>query len=666
MKRLFLIVMMVLATATTALARRTYSIDEGWQFYFANENSGDNARVVNLPHTWSSNPSSIVYSVGNYDRTLFIPKEWQGERLFLKFRGAESVADIFVNGQHAGEHYGAYTSFTIEITDYVRFGADNLIHVVVSNSWRSDLLPLSSDMNMSGGLTRGVELLVTPSTTVSPLHLGSSGVLVLPKSVSAQRAEGDIEVHLCSKGAVQGNLHVKVLDREGYAASMRTIRTKIDGSKRVTVPFSIESPLLWSTSHPNLYTVSVIVEPDGGVADTVDVVTGFRKIDVTPAEGFMLNGKRVDLRGVNLAHDGAPSREEYARYISLISELGANALRSEGGAHDQYLYDECDRRGIAVWVDLPLTQAPYIADIALHGSEHLLANALRQEEEMIAQNINHPSVAMWGIFSLLHQRGEQTIDFVTRLNSHAKRLDPSRPTVASSNRNGDINFITDLIVWQQNVGWEQGRLSDVVLWCEQLRTNWSHLRSGVTYGEQGDINIQVERVSRSSALHSERRSRLLHECYAAEICGDKSLFWGVWLNSLADYGSSRHNDGCVNRGLVSRDLTCRKDAFYLYKALWNRSERTLHITERALRHRSSEPQRFMVYSSAGVPTLTIGEDTLHVEQVAPCCFLSDSISLSGDIILRATAGSMEDCIEFIAGSVLAPRVKQDLHRIEDR
>lgn len=658
--------MLVMATASTALARHTYPIDDGWQFYFANENSGDNARTVTLPHTWSSDPSNIIQSVGNYDRVLYIPREWQGERLFLRFAGAESVADVFVNGSHVGDHHGAYTAFTVEITDYVRFGEDNLIHVVVSNAWRSDLLPLSSDMNLSGGLTRGVELIVTPPTTISPLHLGSSGVLVHQRSVSQQRAEGEIEVHLCSKGAVQGNLHVKVLDREGYAASMRTIRAKIDGAKRVMVPFAVESPALWSTSHPNLYTVSVVMEPDGGVADTVEVVTGFRRIDVTGDGGFMLNGKRIDLRGVNLAHDGATPRARYAQYIDLISELGANALRSEGGAHDQYLYDECDRRGYAVWVDMPLTQAPYIADIALHSSKRLSESTSRQAQELVAQNRNHPSVVMWGVFSLLHQRGEQTLDFVKRLNTEIKQLDPSRPTVACSNRNGDVNFVTDLIVWQQNVGWEQGRLSDVGLWCEQLRTNWSHLKSGVTYGEEGDIDIQVEHVARSSSRHSERRSRLFHERYAAQICNDNTQFWGVWLSSLADYSSSRHADGVINKGLVSRDLTRRKDAFYLYKALWNRSERTLHIAERALRHRSSEPQRFMVYSSAGVPILTIGDDTLQVEQIAPCCFLSDSISLVGDVTLRARAGALEECIEFNAGSLLAPRAKQDLHRIEDR
>ncbi len=657
---------MVLVAGATAIARQTYSIDEGWHFYFANEKSGDNARVVRLPHTWSSDPSNIIRTVGNYDRALFIPEQWQGERLFLHFGGAESVADIFVNGVHVGDHYGAYTSFTVEITDAVRYGTENMLHIVVSNGWRSDLLPLSSQINMSGGLTRSVELIVTPATTVSPLHLGSSGILVHPTSVGEQRAEGNVDVYLTSRGAVQGNLHVKLLDCDGYAASMRTTRFKFDGSKRFTLPFAIESPALWDTSRPNLYTVSVIVEPDDGVSDTVEVMTGFRRIDVTPDGGFMLNGRRVDVRGVRLAHDGAPTRACYDKDIALLTEVGANALRSEGGAHPQDLYEECNRRGIMAWIDLPLTQAPYIADVALHSSERLVQNARLQLEEMVAQNINHPSVVMWGIFSLLNTRGEESLNFVKGLNDLAKSLDATRPTVACSNRNGDINFITDLIVWQQSVGWEQGRLSDIALWCEQLREKWSHLRSGVTYGEEGDIAIQVERSSRSSNLHSERRSRLLHERYAAEICNGNGQFWGVWLNSLADYASSSCHDGCVNRGLVTADRARKKDIFYLYKALWNRSERTLHIAERSLHHRSERPQRFMVYSSAGVPTLTIGGDTLRVEQIAPCCFLSDSIALNGRVEVRAEAAGLTDRIEFMAGSVLARRVTGDLHRTEDQ
>lgn len=161
--------------------REVFPINEGWRFFFKSEKTSDNARHVTLPHSWNTDPLAQGYwleTTGSYQNGMYIPVEWASKRLFVKFYGVQSVADLFVNGYHVGTHRGGATAFTFEITDKIRFGSDNSMLVVVSNSSRDDVLPTSTDMNLYGGIYREAELILTERTAISPLYLGSDGVLV--------------------------------------------------------------------------------------------------------------------------------------------------------------------------------------------------------------------------------------------------------------------------------------------------------------------------------------------------------------------------------------------------------------------------------------------------------------------------------------------------------
>lgn len=213
-------------------------------------------------------------------------------------------------------------------------------------------------------------------------------------------------------------------------------------------------------------------------------------------------------------------------------------------------------------------------------------NGRRQLQEIIVQNYNHPSVAMWGIFSLLRGTDKGQLEYVRELNALAKSLDKSRPTVACSNQDGEINFITDLIVWQQNVGWSSGSTEDLTVWQSALSSHWNHLSQAVCFGEGGTYGQQNESYVKrgSSSLHRipESWQTRFHEGYMKYI--DENLFWGVWINTMFDFGSARYRAGVRNTGLVSFDRTQRKDAYYLYRTLWNRRMPTLHIVGKNRRH----------------------------------------------------------------------------------
>ena len=281
---------------------------------------------------------------------------------------------------------------------------------------------------------------------------------------------------------------------------------------------------------------------------------------------------------------------------------------------------------------------------------------MQQLREIITQYMHHPSVAMWGLFSRLQLRGDEMHAFLHRLNDEAHRLDPTRPTVACSDQNGQINFITDLIAWRQEVGWRRGSAEDLKVWRAQLKENWSHLHSAVTYGAEGFIGMSQLGVQRTNDREwvSERVQARFHEEYCRNLEAD-SLFWGTWVENLFEYGSARRPYGLNGEGLVSLNRNEKKDAYYLYRALWNKEQPTVHLVNRRHRMRRIDRQAFTVYSSVGQPILILRDDTVAMHPYAPCQYRSDTVVLEGNVQVRVSAGGLGDGTIIQIGSVLRPQ-----------
>ena len=386
MKKFLLFILLVAGAVTSVSAREIYSLKSGWKFFYAEENSSDNAREVSLPHTWNVDAfvggESYRRTLANYQRTLFIPAEWKGKRLFLRFYGVQNVADVFINGRHVGDHYGGYTAFTFEITDNVSYGYNNSLLVAVSNTSRSDVLPTSVEENLYGGIYRDVELLVTEKTTISPLYYGTDGVMVHQTDITKERATGRVDVALLGRKDAMQSVTIDFLAPDGYVSLSKSVKAKIDGHL-VSVPFTIENAELWSPAHPRLYTVRVTVGNE-----VVEVKTGFRRLEVTPEKKFAINGRRVRIRGVVLGHDKLPKgnalcKSDVESDLALVRELGANAVRSSVGPHMQHLYSECDRLGMVAWIDFPFVRAPFLSDIPYYSTAHFEENGLRQLHEIV-------------------------------------------------------------------------------------------------------------------------------------------------------------------------------------------------------------------------------------------------------------------------------------------
>jgi len=664
MKRYLLLIGLLAAFVSEAAAREVFRLNDDWTFYFRNENSADDARNITLPHTWNldalAGNSEYQRTTGNYMRRLYIPAEWASKRLFLRFDGVQTVADVFVNGCHVGEHRGGFTAFTFEITDRVKFGAENHLLVVVSNTFQNDVLPTSTEQNVYGGIYRDVDLILTDRVAVSPAVWGTDGLFVEQVSVDAEAVDARAAVYVSAPREFSALITLTVRDPDGYVVVEKTHKDNRTAGEPVTIPFTVSAPRLWSPAAPNLYTVTARVVCDS-LSDEVTVRTGFRRIAAT-GRGLLVNGDTVRLHGVALYHDRASAANaftaaDYDEDLALVRDVGANAVRSVSGPHDQYLYDRLDEQGLMAWIDLPLLRSPYLGDVFYFPTERFRANGREQLREIVAQNFNHPSVAMWGIFSLVWQRGDDVTPYIRDLHALVRKVDPSRPTVALSGEDGELNTITDLIALKQDVGWMRGSTDDVGYWCETLHKSWGNLLAAPCYGAPGYPSQQDDLLGRPApGTHwlPERWQTRFHEEYARRIVSDPD-FWGEWIQAMFDFGTARGANDRNACGLVTLDRREKKDAYYLYRTLWNRRCPTLYIAERRWRVRPDAAQQLKVYCSGGEPVLLVNGDSVALTKYAEGQFRADCTLRLGENRIEARCGELRDSVALRVGTALKAR-----------
>ncbi|MCD8102339.1 MAG: glycoside hydrolase family 2 protein [Alistipes sp.] len=601
--------------SVTASAREIHNFNGGWRFFYGNDPSGDGGVRVSLPHTWSrdaiAGDKDYFRGMGYYMNEAQIPESWRGGRVFIRFHAANNVSNLYLNGRHVGEHKGGYSAFAYEITDYVQFGGKNVFWMAVNNSPRSDVLPVAGDQNSYGGLVRDVELIVTGRDMVSLTDHGSEGVYVIQKSVTDQMVEAEAEVLVCGVRDNNVTAVVTVADDDGAVVAMESARVRLSGraTSSVRIPFSFTRPRLWrGVEDPYLYTVSVTIQADESRSDSVAVRTGFRRVEVSPDGPLLLNGKPYTVRGVSAVPDQALTgpvlnRRQVAEDFEFLTEMGVTAVRIPVVMHHPYFYELCDRYGLLVWQDFPLTGSVYFADNAFPGTESFRTNGMNQATGIIKQLYNHPSVVMWGIFSDMHMRGDNPVDYISNLNLMAKREDPSRLTTALSNEDGEINFVTDLVMWDHHFGWRAGVPSDIQIWKRQFQLNWNNVHSAVNWGAGASVYHQGDTLRRPNFIgryHPERWQTHLHEQYYRYLNGD-GMFWGLFAGQMFDYGAAGRTwgegNGVNDMGLVTFDRRTRKDAYYFFKANWNPYDPFVYIAEKRWTDRHSTRQDIRAFTN---------------------------------------------------------------------
>lgn len=388
-----------------------YSFCDGWEFTprWSEEfpAGGGEARSVRLPHTCRELPLHNIdpadyQMLCGYRHALRLPSELSGKRLFLQLDGAAHIATVYVNGVEAAVHRCGYTAFRVELTGLVEPGKTGLLAVKLDTGENPAIPPFGFvvDYLTYGGLYREAWLDVRESALIEDIFVTT------PSLTTA-------DVRVTTDGAPDGaRLEVSILDGEG-----QTVWTGAPG--KAVIPGA--KP--WNTDHPNLYRCAVrLLAPDGAELDRQETTFGFRTVRFK-ADGLYLNGEKTFLRGLNRHQSwpyigyAAPEALQREDARILKEELGCSAVRTSHYPQSQYFIDECDRRGLLVFTEIPGWQ--HIGDAAWKEQ------ACENTREMVLQYRNHPSIVLWGV------RINESLDddeFYARTNAAAHELDPSRPT----------------------------------------------------------------------------------------------------------------------------------------------------------------------------------------------------------------------------------------------
>jgi len=618
--RRFLIFFLYIIQTITVLAANGYShsdrkiidFNHDWKFYFSYD-SRKNVKKLNvtLPYTWDASGTEAAKAdynrtAGIFEKTFVIDSSYNGKRLFLYFTGANSVASVFVNNIFLTEHKGGYTAFCVEITKHIRSG-ENQIKVQVSNAYRMDVLPLSGDFNIYGGIHRPVYLLTTSANCISPLDNASPGVYLSQKSVSAKSATVKVltKLSLNKPASLKVRTIITDADKKIIAQSLSPLT-----GETCSQVININQPHLWNgKTDPYLYTVKVQLIQNGGVTDEIEQPLGLRYYKIDPDKGFFLNGKYLDLHGVGFHEDvkgkgSALDSADLDKDMELIKEIGATALRFTHYPHSQYFYDLCDKNGLVIWSEIPLVGPGGYTGTGYVNNDMLKKQIKQVLVEMIRQNYNHPSVFFWGLFNELRLDGDDPRPFLKQMDKLAKTEDPSRLTTCASFLDGDqFNDVTDLIGWNKYYGWYGGKFKDLSTWADKTHAEFPQKPFAVSeFGAGGSPYQHTETLEQPVApgrFHPEEWQSFFHESSWKELM-KRPFIWGKFIWTLTDFASSLRTegdrDGINDKGLVTYDQKIKKDAFYFYKANWN-PEPMIYIADRRNAKRNQPITTIKVYSN---------------------------------------------------------------------
>ena len=378
-------------------------------------NTDENMTEVKLPHNTCDLPFNY-FSEDSYQmlcayrRVIYAPKEWADKRTIITFEGAAHYAEVFLNGEKLGEHYSGYTAFSLELTGKLKFDEENILVVKLDSRENLNIPPFGNvvDYMTYGGIYRDVYIDVKEKCFISDVFVKPE---VTGKIVSDVTLDGEIPLgaKIRQSAVLEGGKNEILI-------------AEIEASKPDAVLCGIVPGVkLWDIQHPNRYIVTTELIANNEIIDTHTVKVGFRQAIFTN-NGFLLNGRRVQIRGVN-RHQSYP----YVGYAMpesiqrddahVLKNLGVNAVRTSHYPQSQYFIDECDKIGLLVFTEIPGWQ--HI------GDKNWQDQAVKNTEEMVLQYRNHPSIIIWGVRI---NESPDNHDLYVRTNEVARMLDPTRQT----------------------------------------------------------------------------------------------------------------------------------------------------------------------------------------------------------------------------------------------
>ena len=549
-----------------------------------------------VPGSWNVQKEEWLYYEGTgWYRTSFVaPQRMEGRFNRLVFDGVAYRADVYLNGELVGYHSGGFSRWSLDVSEWLRYGDENTLVLRVNNTRAYTELPArkspGSDLGWwyYGGINRKPVLESSPHLTTAKLavdtdHEGLLRVDAVFYNNSGEDVSGKAEfsLHTLDGDKVADLYAADVAAGPGAMDTVRFLKT-LEGMK----PWSPETP-------GNRYLLEIsLAGKEGGETQSVEI--GFRKFEFRGTKAY-LNGKPIFLRGINRHEDfpeTGPVQTDYwiEKDMELLHEMHVNFMRPAHYPHDPRWLDACDREGILITHEIPQYQlgAPGMTALAVMGNK-LYRNAARQMVETIERDRNHPSVVMWSV-------GNESMTFLTwvrrfhaRLIKVTKKFDPERPVtfaLSSERTLGPSIEITgglaDVLFFNEYYGWYGGESEGVEWFVDKVHEKWpdkplvvSEFGAGASPLVDGEEVYSVGSVSHPFTEEYQAR----HHRIQMEIFLKKDYITGTMPWVFADFRDDKRGRNPVVdfnlKGLVTYDRV-KKPAFDVIAEFYEEIEKEGH------------------------------------------------------------------------------------------
>jgi len=577
--------------------RTIFNFNEKWSFKKTSETPAhlpSDWETVDLPHTWNAEDG---YDGGNdyfrgtavYAKKIVKAALPKADRYYLEIRGANSSADVYLDGRKLAHHDGGYSTFRVDLTDSL--ADESLLAVAVDNSPSETVYPQMADFTFYGGLYRDVNIICVANTHFDLDYYGAPGIKITP-TVAVPDAKVEVEVFTTELSKSQKIVYTL------YDKDEREL-DKIESADKKVV-FDIKDVHLWhGRRDPYLYCCEAEIVEDGEVIDNVCSRFGCRSFEIDSERGFILNGEEYPLRGVSRHQDrfgvgNALLPCHHEEDMDLICEVGATTIRLAHYQHDQYFYDLCDERGMVVWAEIP-----YISKHMPHGRE----NTVSQMKELVSQNYNHPSIVVWGLSNEISIGGsdDDLLENHRILNDLVHEMDKTRLTtiaaVSMCKMDDPYLLIPDVVSYNHYFGWYGGDTSMNGPWFDKFHSIHPSIPIGVS--EYGCEALNWHTSEPKQGDYTEEYQAYYHEELIKQLFTRKYI-WATHVWNMFDFGADARAEGGENgqnhKGLVTMDRKYKKDAFYAYKA-WLSDEPFVHLCGKRYIDRVEDVTMVTVYSN---------------------------------------------------------------------
>ncbi|MBE5816805.1 MAG: DUF4982 domain-containing protein [Clostridiales bacterium] len=596
---------------------------------------------VSLPHSWNAvdgQDGGNDYFRGSclYVKALNKEELPKADMYYLEIRGANSSADVYVNGNKLAHHDGGYSTWRVNITKELNESAE--IAILVDNSANDTVYPQMADFTFYGGIYRDVNLICVNESHFDLDYYGAPGIKITPV-VNGADASVEVEAYVTNLKDGQKIVYT-ARDKDGNEVyKAQTADTKIS--------FEIKDVNLWhGRKNPYLYSCRAELTENGEVIDNVESRFGCRSFKIDPDNGFILNGEEYPLRGVSRHQDrwgvgNALLPEHHEEDIDLICEVGATTIRLAHYQHDQYFYDLCDERGLVIWAEIP-----YISKHMPTGRE----NTISQMKELVSQNYNHPSIVVWGLSNEISIGGsdDDLLENHRILNDLVHEMDKTRLTtiaaVSMCKMDDPYLLIPDVVSYNHYFGWYGGDTAMNGPWFDKFHETHPNIPIGCS--EYGCEALNWHTSDPKQGDYTEEYQSYYHEELIKQLFTRKYM-WVTHVWNMFDFGADARAEGGENgqnhKGLVTMDRKYKKDAFYAYKA-WLVSAEVdpfVHICSKRYVDRVEDVTKVTVYSNLPEVELFVNGESIG-KKAAEDHFFYFNVKNEGETTILAKAGELTD------------------------